>query len=301
MPISIATPPVRAAITIALLLLVAASALVSPTTSIASITKRALCVSACRAQTAALCGGLVSPNAEQCAKALVAACRRGNPPDVCGITNAAAAPGGVLCQKSNGLVILRNASSGCKPNETSVGSVGGETGAVGPTGPTGPGGPPGPPGPPGPMGVQGAAGTAGAIGPVGPTGPAGDVGVAGPPGPTGPPGTTGATGPEGATGAGSTVRVTVESATAQSGPQPDVGTLLAATATCPPGQQATGGGVSASPSNSADASRLHTLESGPVPGVAPPVQWFGRIGVIQRFSPGSVLTLTVFVLCVPAP
>ena len=33
----------------------------------------------------------------------------------------------------------------------------------------------------------------------------------------------------------------------------------------------------------------------------PPVQWFGRIGVIQRFSPGSVLTLTVFVLCVPAP
>ena len=80
-----------------------------------------------------------------------------------------------------------------------------------------------------------------------------------------------------------------------------MGTLLAATATCPPGQQATGGGVSASPSNSADDSRLHTLESGPVPGAIPPVQWFGRIGVIQRFSPGSVLTLTVFVLCVPAP
>jgi hypothetical protein len=31
------------------------------------------------------------------------------------------------------------------------------------------------------------------------------------------------------------------------------------------------------------------------------VQWFGRIGVIQHFSPGSVLTLTVSVLCVPAP
>jgi hypothetical protein len=301
MPISIATLPVRAVITIALLLLVAALVLVSPVTSVASITKRALCASACRAQTAALCGGLVSPDSERCAKALVAACRHGNPQDVCGTTNAAAATGGVLCQKSNGLVILRNASSGCKPNETAIGGVGGEMGAVGPTGPTGPGGPPGAPGPPGAIGVQGAPGTAGAIGPVGPAGPPGNVGTAGPPGPTGSPGTTGATGPEGAAGTGSTVRVAVETATSRSGQQPDVGTLLAATATCPPGQQATGGGVSASPSNSADASRLHTLESGPVPGVVPPVQWFGRIGVIQRFSPGSVLTLTVSVLCVPAP
>jgi hypothetical protein len=97
------------------------------------------------------------------------------------------------------------------------------------------------------------------------------------------------------------VRVTVETATVVSGERPDVGTLLAATASCPPGQQATGGGVSASPSNSADESRLHTLESGPVPNAVPPTQWFGRIGVIQRFSLGSVLTLTVFVLCVPAP
>jgi hypothetical protein len=59
--------------------------------------------------------------------------------------------------------------------------------------------------------------------------------------------------------------------------------------------------VSASPSVSADDSKLHTLETGPVPGPIPPTQWFGRIGVIQRFSQGSTLTLTVFVLCVPAP
>jgi hypothetical protein len=97
------------------------------------------------------------------------------------------------------------------------------------------------------------------------------------------------------------VRVTVATATAVSGVRPEVGTLLAATASCPPGQQATGGGVSATPSDSADEARLHTLESGPVPNAIPPVQWFGRIGVTQRFSPGSVLTLTVFVLCVPAP
>jgi hypothetical protein len=297
MPIPIATPPVRAATTIALLLLVATSPFVSPTVSLASIRKRALCESICRAQTDALCGRLSDPDAERCRRAVVAACRRGNPRDVCGITNAASTTGGVLCQKPNGLVILRSASVGCKPNETSIGDVGGaETvGPTGPTGPTGPGGAPGPPGSPGPMGAPGT------IGPAGPTGPAGDVGAAGPTGPQGPPGPAGATGPPGPTGTGSTVRVTVETATAVSGERPDVGTLLAATASCPPGQQATGGGVSAATSNSADESRLHTLESGPVPGAIPPAQWFGRIGVIQRFSPGSVLTLTVFVLCVPAP
>jgi hypothetical protein len=93
----------------------------------------------------------------------------------------------------------------------------------------------------------------------------------------------------------------VETAQAVSAVRPDVGTLLSATATCPPGLQATGGGVSATPSVSTDDTRLHTLETGPVSGTLPPNAWFGRIGVIQRFSPGSVLTLTVFVLCVPAP
>jgi hypothetical protein len=97
------------------------------------------------------------------------------------------------------------------------------------------------------------------------------------------------------------VTVSVQTAIAVSGVRPDTGTLLAATASCPPFQQATGGGVSASPSVSADDSKLHTLETGPVPGPIPPTQWFGRIGVIQRFSQGSTLTLTVFVLCVPAP
>jgi hypothetical protein len=301
MPISIATPP-RAAMTITLLLFVATSALVSPTASLASSTKRALCASACQAQTAALCGGLTGADAERCGEALLVACRRGSPQDVCGITNAAVSTGAVLCQKPNGLVILRNASPGCRPNETAIGALGeAGPGPTGPTGPTGPGGPPGPPGPPGAMGGQGVPGTPGPIGPVGPTGPAGDSGAAGPTGPGGPPGATGATGPTGGTGAGSTVRVTVETATTVSGERPDVGTLLSTTATCPPGQQATGGGVSAATSNSADESRLHTLESGPVPGAIPPVQWFGRIGVIQRFSAGSTLTLTVFVLCVPAP
>ena len=290
----------RAAVTSALLPLFATSALAAP---FAVTTKRALCAAACQAQTAALCGGLTGPEGARCGEALESACRRGNPGEVCAITNAEAATGAVVCQKPNGLVILRNASPGCKPKEMEIGVLvsggsGGATGATGPTGPTGPGGQPGPPGP---MGLQGIPGPPGQIGALGPTGPTGGLGDVGPIGPTGPTGATGATGATGVPGAGSTVRVTVETAKAVSGERPDVGTLLSATATCPPGQQATGGGVSASPSNSEDDSRLHTLESGPVPGVIPPVQWFGRIGVIQRFSAGSVLTLTVFVLCVPAP
>lgn len=292
---------VRVAVSTALFLLFTTSALASPAARFAVSTKHALCATTCQAQTAVVCGGLTGPEAAECGEAIESACRRGNPQQVCAITNAAA--GAVLCQKPNGLVILRNVSPGCKPKETEIGALG-EPGPGGPTGPTGPVGPDGPPGPPGSMGtpgVQGVPGTPGSVGPLGPTGPRGEVGDVGPIGPSGATGTTGAPGATGATGTGSTVSVTVETATAMSGVRPDVGTLLAATASCPPGQQATGGGVSASPSDSADDSRLHTLESGPVPGTIPPVQWFGRIGVIQRFSPGSVLTLTVSVLCVPAP
>ena len=269
----------------ALLLLFATAAFASPSASFAADAKRALCAIVCRAQRAFLCGALTGPEAVQCRKALELACRTGNPREVCAITNAVV--GAMLCQKRNGLVILRNASFGCKPREMEIGVVRAPE--------------PAPGGATGPMGVQGIPGAPGPIGPTGPAGPAGEGGEVGPVGPTGPMGTPGATGATGATGTGSTVRVTVETATAVSGERPDVGTLLAATASCPPGQQATGGGVSASPSNGADESRLHTLETGPVPGAVPPVQWFGRIGVIQRFSPGSVLTLTVSVLCVPAP
>lgn len=301
------------------------SPLALPSGPFAVSTKRALCAATCRAQTAAVCGGLAAPEAATCGKALEEACRRGDPTQVCAVTNEAM--GAVLCQKRNGLVVLRSLPPGCKPKETEIGVLGesGAAGPTGPTGPTGPGGPAGAPGPQGPtgptgptgaqggpgpqgppgapgeQGLPGVPGTPGSIGPTGPTGPAGQVGAGGPIGPPGATGPTGPPGATGATGAGSTVRVTVATATTMSGVRPEVGTLLAATASCPPGQQATGGGVSATPSDSADEARLHTLESGPVPNAIPPVQWFGRIGVTQRFSPGSVLTLTVFVLCVPAP
>ena len=133
--------------TIALLLIFATSALASPAAPFAVGTKRALCATACQAQTAVLCGSLSGSDAERCGEALESACRRGNPREVCAITNAAATTGAVLCQKPNGLVILRDASPGCKPKETEIGALGqaAPAGPTGPTGPTGPGGPPGPP------------------------------------------------------------------------------------------------------------------------------------------------------------
>src|SRR4029450_7467420 len=59
-----------------------------------------------------------------------------------------------LCQKPNGLVILRK---DCKPKETSVGEIG----------------LPGPPGPTGPAGERGSTGPTGATAPRGPPGAAG--------------------------------------------------------------------------------------------------------------------------------
>ena len=113
-----------------------------------------------------------------------------------------AAQGAALCQKKNGLVILRGQ---CKGNEQSLGALG-EPGPTGPTGPTGEPGPPGPPGigVPGPIGSTGPTGPTGAAGETGPAGMPGrdgEPGAPGPAGPTGPSGASGATGPTGATGA----------------------------------------------------------------------------------------------------
>ncbi len=299
-----------------------------------------LCQVACQARVEATCGALVGKRATACADEILDACRRADPLEVCGTSNSSGSSGAVLCQKPNGLVVLRG--NGCKPKEMEIGTVGqpGEEGAPGPTGPTGPpgpqgasvagpigptgpAGPPGPPGPtgagaPGPPGPPGVAGPQGSIGPQGPPGPPGGAGPPGPPGAVGPmgptgaqgvpgvAGPTGATGPAGATGStgppgqGIGVLVTVQTASVVSQVRPDAGVLLNATAMCPPGQQATGGGVQATPSDPADQSRLHTIESGPT-AEAPPRGWFGIIGTTQRFSAGSTLTLTVLVLCVQAP
>ena len=244
-------------------------------------TTRAFCQHACAERILALCGRTDCP----CAHAIIQACRRADPLAIC-------------------------------PQEPPAGG----TGPTGPTGPPGecsecPAGPPGPAGQPGTRGDMGAPGPAGPagqpgqpgnVGPVGPTGPAGPTGVTGVTGvtgltgPTGVTGLTGATGATGPAGTGSGVLVTIMTATTGPVDRPSAGTILAATATCPAGQQATGGGLNAIAGITADETRLHTLEAGPVPGT-PPSAWFARIAVIQRFSNGSNLTLTVSVLCVAAP
>src|SRR6516162_7522770 len=85
------------------------------------------------------------------------------------------AQGANLCQKPNGLVILR--SHPCKDGETSVGAIG----------EPGPQGPPGPPEAPGSIGPTAAPGDPG----IGIPGPPAALGAMGPPGVPGAPATPG--------------------------------------------------------------------------------------------------------------
>jgi hypothetical protein len=99
----------------------------------------------------------------------------------------------------------------------------GQKGDKGDTGATGAKGSPGPAGPPGPQGVKGDSGLNGAQGPQGPAGPGG------PPGTQGPPGQPGANGAPGMSG----YEIKVGDTPSSSGP---------ATADCPEGKKAVGGG-----------------------------------------------------------
>ena len=110
-------------------------------------------------------------------------------------------------------------------------------GATGPAGPTGPAGEQGADGKEGPAGASGAPGAQGATGPAGPAGPAG---------PTGAPGANGAVGPTGPSGVLDHTLVIVPS------PFTNVlmGANLLATARCPAGYQAIGGGGFAGPTAS---------------------------------------------------
>ena len=111
----------------------------------------------------------------------------------------------------------------------------GDPGPAGPTGPQGLQGDPGPAGPTGPQGPQGDPGPAGA---TGPQGPQGDPGPAGPTGATGPQGPVGPTGPEGPAGQDGFSGFEMVSGTQQSGTSVE----KTATAVCPDGKVAIGGG-----------------------------------------------------------
>src|SRR4029453_18292397 len=125
------------------------TALASPTAPRATLaSKAALCRALCEAGVAVLCGELGARQARQCARGIVAACRRADPLAVC--PEAVAPPSGPT---------------------GATGPVG-PPGADGAAGAAGAPGPPGQEGAPGPPGATGAPGLAGAPGVTGATGPA---------------------------------------------------------------------------------------------------------------------------------
>lgn len=94
----------------------------------------------------------------------------------------------------------------------------------------------------GEVGPQGEKGEPGAMGPEGPPGPAGPPGPQGPTGPQGVQGNTGATGLTGPQGPGGTNGVSGWQRVSVDWPMPPVGTTIGASAECPAGKKALGGG-----------------------------------------------------------
>jgi hypothetical protein len=112
----------------------------------------------------------------------------------------------------------------------------------------GPQGPTGLQGSTGPQGVQGVPGPQGATGPQGPAGPRGATGPTGQQGPAGPEGATGSRGSVGLSGTGGTIVASTASPgmPVLSSIDPPVGTAVSATASCPQGGIALGGGAQVS-------------------------------------------------------
>jgi len=171
--------------------------------------------------------------------------------------------GAMLCQKPNGLVILR--AGACKPHETSVGSLG----------------------EPGPTGPPGGAGLPGPVGPTGPAGPPGAPGVAGLPGPVGPPGPTG---PTGLAGFGPTIVRT--NTVALSAAENRV--IVTSQALCESNERLLSGGVLVSAEEPNDLSHLSVIQSAPLPS-ADLEGW-----LVQVFTTAAInapLSVTASALC----
>lgn len=155
-------------------------------------------------------------------------------------------------------------------------------------------------GPQGPTGLQGAAGPQGVQGVPGPQGPAGATGPAGAKGATGltgmqgPAGATGARGPAGATGTSGTV---VASTTTSGNPvlsaiDPAIGTSVTATASCPQGEFALGGGAQVTaPGLSNKSVTLRSSYPTTTNG------WRAVGSVIAPLGTGEQMTVRPYVLC----
>src|SRR5262249_37547006 len=178
----------------------------------------------------------------------------------------AAGAGAMLCQKPNGLVILRGPA--CKPRETSLGSLG-------------------EPGPTGAMGAPGPPGAVGPIGPTGPTGPAGSPGMAGLPGQIGPTGPTGPTGP-GAFGA------TIVRANTVSLPGAGNGMVVSSQAVCGSNERLLSGGVRVETERPNDLDHLSVIQSAPL---APADLNGWLVQVLATATINAPLSVTASVLC----
>lgn len=164
---------------------------------------------------------------------------RGKAPQARGVFNVA------LTTASNGVIgAVGPAGPPGAPGPAGPQGAQGLTGPAGPAGGIGPAGPAGAIGPVGPSGSAGAAGPVGPAGPVGAAGPAGAPGSAGPMGPMGPVGPIGPAGPQGPAGVSGYEVVSEVS--------PIAGSIsvagfagYTATASCPAGKHAIGGGYEA--------------------------------------------------------
>ena len=161
----------------------------------------------------------------------------------------------------------------------------------------GPQGPTGLQGATGPQGVQGAPGPEGSTGPQGAAGPRGATGLTGSQGSAGPQGATGARGPAGATGAAG-ASGTIASSTAVAGTPAlstvgaPVGSTVTASATCPQGEVALGGGaqVTASGTSAKDVvlrSSFPTSTNG----------WRATGSVIAPLGSTDQMSVRPYVLC----
>jgi Collagen triple helix repeat (20 copies) len=168
-------------------------------------------------------------------------------------------------------------------------------GVPGPTGATGAPGPPGTDGAPGVCVAPCTDGAPGAAGPPGSTGAPGGAGSPGPMGVAGPRGPTGATGPTGPVGVAGLAVIVRQATITQE--RPAQNTLFTATAPCTLGELALSGGLHVDVRNPADAARFHQLEAGPVIAAGTSVAWAGTIGIVQQFTNGGAMTLTVTALC----
>jgi Collagen triple helix repeat (20 copies) len=161
-------------------------------------------------------------------------------------------------------------------------------------GPQGPTGLQGSTGPQGVQGVPGPQGPAGAAGPAGAKGATGLTGLEGPAGATGARGPVGATGATGATGASGTVvaSTTTPGTPVLSAVDPAVGTAVTATATCPQGQFALGGGAQVSaPGLSSKSVALRSSYPTSTNG------WRAVGSVIAPLGAGEQMTVRPYVLC----